>query len=238
VRLLLIRHGQTPHNVAGALDTAFPGAGLTGLGHRQAEAVPRALAGEPLAGVYASPLVRTQLTAAPLATERGLDAVVRDGLEEISAGDLELRSDEEAVRAYHACLGAWLRGDLDHALPGGGTGHQFLQRYGAAIAAIAARHGDATVAVFSHGAAIRVFTALATGLPGEEAADLRLLNTGMAVLEGDPSAGWALTRWRSEPLGGADLADETAHDVTGEAADEAIDEATEVAEESSGVSGG
>jgi broad specificity phosphatase PhoE len=226
VRLLLVRHGQTPHNVGGALDTAFPGAGLTDLGHRQASAVPVALGDERIVGVYASRLVRTQLTASPLATARGLDVVVREGLEEISAGDLELRTDEEAVRAYIGCLVEWLHGDLDRTLPGGWTGHEFLERYTTAVTDIAGRHGDdETVAIFSHGAAIRMFTSLAARVPTDQAADLRLMNTGMAVLDGDPSAGWSLTSWRSEPLGGVDLEDEAAHDVTGEAPDEAADEA-------------
>ena len=34
MRLLLIRHGQTPSNVLGLLDTAVPGPGLTDLGDR------------------------------------------------------------------------------------------------------------------------------------------------------------------------------------------------------------
>ncbi|BCW50626.1 hypothetical protein StoSoilB13_29680 (plasmid) [Arthrobacter sp. StoSoilB13] len=46
MKLLLIRHGQTPGNVAGQLDTAFPGPGLTELGERQAAALPEALADE------------------------------------------------------------------------------------------------------------------------------------------------------------------------------------------------
>ena len=71
MRLLLIRHAQTPYNITGALDTAYPGAELTELGQRQARALPGgldqvltagSLPGVPLAGIYASPLVRTQLT--------------------------------------------------------------------------------------------------------------------------------------------------------------------------------
>jgi probable phosphoglycerate mutase len=221
VRLLLVRHGQTPHNVAGALDTAYPGAGLTDLGRRQAEALPAALEDETIAAVHASPLVRTQLTAAPLAAARGLDVDVRPGLEEVAAGDLEMRADEDAVRAYLGCLADWMQGRLDRAMPGGSTGREFLDRYSAAVTRIAAGHGASdAVVVVSHGAAIRVFTAYAAGLDGEEAADLRLRNTGMAVLEGDPSAGWSLVSWHTEPLGGAALEDGAAHDVTGEAAEE------------------
>lgn len=67
MRLLLIRHGQTPANVRGELATARPGPGLTALGRRQALAIPDAVAGEQIAAIYVSPLVRTGETAAPLA---------------------------------------------------------------------------------------------------------------------------------------------------------------------------
>jgi broad specificity phosphatase PhoE len=226
VRLLLIRHGQTPSNVAGALDTAFPGAGLTPLGQAQAQAVPAALADERVAAVYASRLVRTQLTAEPLAAARGLDVEVRDGLEEVPAGDLELRSDEESVHVYAATLRSWMRGDLERRVPGGPTGREFLTRYDDAVRAVLSGHApDDTVAVFSHGAAIRAYTALAARLSADVATELRIMNTAMGVLEGSPAAGWQLTRWSGEPLGGLGLGDALAHDVTGESTDEATPEA-------------
>lgn len=225
MRLLLIRHGQTPHNVAGAIDTAFPGADLTALGRAQAAALPEALVKEDIAGIHASRLVRTQLTAAPLARVRGLDVQVREGLEEISAGELELRTDRDAVQAYAGCVANWMRRELDHRLPGGATGHDFYSRFDAAVRAIADEHGpEDTVAVFSHGAAIRVFTTLAAGLSPSEATDLSIMNTGMSLLEGHPTRGWELVSWASEPLGGLDLEDVSAHDVTGERAEEAIHE--------------
>lgn len=222
MRLLLIRHGQTPNNVAGALDTGFPGAGLTPLGQAQAAAVPGALVDVEVAGLYASPLVRTQLTAGPLAAERGLEVVVRPGLEEISAGDHEMRADEEAVTAYVECVAAWMAGELDRSLPGGSTGHAFWERYDTAVRSVAARHApDDTVALVSHGAAIRCFTTLAARLDVDTAYGLHLGNTGMGVLRGDPDGGWELEEWHSDPLGGTALLDATAHDVTGESAAEA-----------------
>ncbi|MGI3782254.1 MAG: histidine phosphatase family protein [Janthinobacterium lividum] len=222
MRLLLIRHGQTPANVLGALDTAVPGLELTGLGRAQAAAVPDALADERLDSVHATRLVRTQLTAAPLGAVRHLPVQVSPGLEEVSAGDLEMRSDPEAVAGYVDCLAAWMAGDLDRAMPGGPDGQAFWRRYDGAITAIAAQHGpDATAAVVSHGAAIRVFTALATRMPVEQAYELRLANTGMAALEGDPGTGWHLRSWQADPLGGTSLLDVAASDVTGDSADDA-----------------
>lgn len=225
MRLLLIRHGQTPNNVTGALDTAFPGAGLTDLGHTQAAAVPAALADEDISAVYASPLVRTQLTGSPLAVERGIDVRVRDGLEEIAAGSFEMRSDREAVEAYLGGLSAWLHRDLDHALPGGTTGHDFMGRYDLAVRGIAEQHGrHDTVALFSHGAAIRAYAALVADLGADDVEGMWINNTGMILLEGHPTEGWGLVHWTGEPLGGAHLAGVRAHDVTGEAIDEELDD--------------
>jgi len=227
VRLLLIRHGQTPNNVAGAMDTAFPGAGLTTLGHAQADAIPAALAHEDVAGVYASVLVRTQLTAAPLARTLGVEVEVREGLEEIQAGDNEMATDKEAVRTYVETVEAWGRGDLDRMMPGGHDGRSFFDRYDDALRSIAVTHEpDDTLAVFSHGAAIRLYSAVRSrDTDTAEAIGQRLANTGLVILEGDPDHGYELIHWRDEPLGGAQLLDTAAHDVTGDSAEEAVAEA-------------
>ena len=227
MRLYLIRHGQTPANVAGELDTAPPGAALTDLGRAQAAALVGVLAEEPVAGVYASPLRRTQLTAAPLAASLGVQVRVQAGLEEVRAADFEMRTDEEAVSAYLGCLAGWILGDLDREMPGGHDGHAFLERYDAAVRAIARRHRDGETAVaFSHGAAIRSWTAVrATGIDRQTVSERRIMNTGAVVLEGDSASGWRVVRWSGEPLGGAQLADRAAHDVTGDSAEVALAEA-------------
>src|SRR5690606_6879954 len=97
MRLLLIRHRQTPSNGGGPLPPAAPGPGLTSRGHRQAEAVPAALAEEEISGIYVSGLLRTHLTAAPLADALGMTPSRHGGLDEISAGDMEGRTDPGAV---------------------------------------------------------------------------------------------------------------------------------------------
>ncbi|MEO9322817.1 histidine phosphatase family protein [Nocardioides sp. C4-1] len=212
MRIHLLRHGQTPHNVAGALDTARPGAGLTELGQQQARAVVPALDGEPVDAVFCSPLVRTRLTAQPLADHRGLAVTEVEGLEEISAGDHELETSAEAIGAYDANLDAWMAGDLNHTLPGGADGHAFLARYDAALrAVVAATPSGGTAVVVSHGAAIRAYLVLRLGAP-----DRRLANTARAVLDGDPDTGWTMTSWTGDPVGGSHLRDDRAHDVTGE----------------------
>ncbi|KUM39400.1 histidine phosphatase family protein [Arthrobacter sp. EPSL27] len=217
MRLLLIRHGQTPGNVLGQLDTAHPGPGLTELGERQAAALARSLANEQVDLLYASTLIRTQITAAPLASARSLTVEVLEGLHEIEAGSLEKLTDKESHLRYLGTVFGWAAGELHRRMPAGPSGHDFFERYDASIARIAAAAGNAgTVAVVSHGAAIRVWTGLRAGnVEADFAARHVLANTGIVALEGDPDAGWRLIHWDGSPVGGLALADPTAEDPTG-----------------------
>lgn len=196
MRLLLVRHGQTPSNVDYLLDTAVPGPGLTELGAQQAAALPRALAGEDIEALYVSTLVRTQLTAAPLAAARGLRAIVRDGIREISAGDLEMVPGDTGQGAlYMSTAFAWAAGDVERRMPGGENGVEFLGRYDAVVAEAAAS-GARTVVLVSHGAAIRTWAAARAGnVDVAFAAGHRLANTGTVILEGSPADGWKALDW-------------------------------------------
>lgn len=214
MRLHLLRHGQTHANVAGALDTDFPGLDLTDLGQQQARAIIRALADADIDTIATSTLVRTSQTALALANAVGLTATEHPGLREVSAGDFEMLSDQRSVHGYLETIAAWLDGDLNREMPGGETGTAFLQRYDAAIAEVC--HQDVSSAlVVSHGAAIRTWvTHRAAGehAPVHEG----LHNTGCITLEGTPTDGWVIVSWQREPIGGAWLDDESAADPTGD----------------------
>jgi broad specificity phosphatase PhoE len=216
MRFQLIRHGQTPSNVAGQLDTAYPGAGLTPLGHRQARALPQVFAEGQLQSIYASRLNRTQLTARPLSESSGQRLQVIDGLEEISAGTLEMLADEPSHHAYATCLYTWMHGDWEQKMPGGPSGYDFIERYSKALETIArAQDYSGTAAVFSHGAAIRVFSAWATRMAPADASELFIENTGGALLELGIGGRWSLDRWDPKPLGGDFVRDVLTEDVTG-----------------------
>lgn len=219
MKLLLIRHGQTPGNVLGQLDTAHPGPGLTELGERQAEAMARSLANEPIGALYASTLIRTQITAAPLGRLHSLDVEVLEGLHEIEAGSLEKLTDHEAYKRYMGTVFSWAAGDLDRRMPAGPDGHTFFDRFDAAIRRVVDRALDQqheAAAVVSHGAAIRTWAGRrAEDADHEFAARHVLANTGIVALEGDPDSGWKLIHWDGSPVGGLALADATAGDPTG-----------------------
>ena len=161
-RLILVRHGQTPSNVHGLLDTGAPGPGLTALGREQAAALVDVLAGERIDRVVASPLARTVETATPLAGERGLPLGRDAGLREVLAGDLEMLADRASIRTYLETVFAWAGGDLTARIPGDPeTGSGFLARYDAAVEA--AMEGADTVVCVSHGAAIRTWAVARSG---------------------------------------------------------------------------
>ncbi len=211
MRLVLIRHGQTPSNVLGLLDTVPPGPGLTELGLGQAAAVPETVAGEPIELIYASTAARAQLTAAPLAAARGLEIRVRDGLREIAAGGWEMLGDDESVHGYLRLIGGWMAGRLDERSPGpnGESGREVVERFDEVIAEIAAT-GAAGAAVVAHGAVNRLWASLrAENLDDEFGATHALRNTGIVVLSGDLSRGWTAVSWTGselDGLGGADRA--------------------------------
>lgn len=216
MRLLLIRHGQTPDNARGALGATVPGPGLTNLGREQAAAVPDALADEAIEAIYVSTMLRTHETAAPLAEALGMTPTVLPGLREISAGSLEQRSDPDAIRLYMGTIFSWAD-DMNARIPGAENGHEFFARYDGAIGEIASRH-DGTVAVVSHGAAIRTWASWACRNVGAEFSRVNHLeNTAVVILEGSPEDGWVARQWADAPLGGAELEDATAPDPMGEA---------------------
>jgi len=216
VRLLLMRHGQTHANVSGELDTAHPGVDLTDLGRAQAVAASRALADEPLDAIYVSSRVRTHQTAAPTAEARGIAPTHLEGLEEIAAGDFEMRNDHDAVAGYIGAVATWIEGDLTHRMPGGETGEEFLARFDAAVATIAEAGHDAALVV-SHGAALRTWVSTRMQPhPDAPPATQPLHNTALIVLEGDVEAGWRMVSWQGHPVGGELLEDPTAEDPTGD----------------------
>jgi probable phosphoglycerate mutase len=195
MRLYLVRHGETHANVARQLDTAVPGLDLTEAGHEQARALADRLRGEDLGAIYVSDLVRTHQTAQPLASVLGLGLVVLPGLREIQAGDYEMSTE---WGPFIDAVQRW-RDDPEHAIPGGDSGLGFMARYEAAIRRIAGDGHESAVAV-SHGAAMRVWTAAASGLDPSFFEARRVDNTLVVTMEGDPDAGWRLLAWGDEPI--------------------------------------
>ncbi|GAA1343577.1 histidine phosphatase family protein [Arthrobacter roseus] len=197
MRLILIRHGQTPNNVLQLLDTAVPGPGLTDIGLEQAAAIPEALVDERIDALFASNQTRAQLTAGPLAAARGLKLQIRDGLREIGGGDLEMAGDSDSHRRYLEPVFGWATGKLDRRVPGGPDGHETLGRFDAVVQE-ALDGGHDAVAMVSHGAMIRAWAAArALNIQADFAAQSWLGNTGVIILEHVMDQ-WVVASWMGE----------------------------------------
>ncbi|MBY4010427.1 histidine phosphatase family protein [Rhodococcus fascians] len=198
-KLILVRHGQTVSNVAKKLDTAPPGAELTELGHRQAEAYAQTRLGNTPAVLVSSIALRAKQTAGYVERGTGVPLVVTDGIQETSAGELEDRDDPEAHRLFTEIFYRWHTGDLDAAAPGGESGRAVLARYVPVLDELRGQYlGDDTagdVVVVSHGAAIRLVAAALTGVDGTFAADNHLDNTQTIELLPLLDGGWACAKW-------------------------------------------
>jgi broad specificity phosphatase PhoE len=205
MRLVLIRHGQTPANVDGILESTVPGPGLTTLGSQQAEQLVEGLRDQPLDAIYVSTMVRTHLTAAPLASARDVVPVERAGLREIAAGDVEGRSDEASVHQYVSTLFAWCGGDLDVRMPGAQDGHEVIARFDEVVTEVEQAGHDA-VALVSHGAVIRAWCAVRTeNIDLAFVTDHYVTNTGVVIVDGSSDDGWTVTSWLGEGVAEAAL---------------------------------
>lgn len=196
MRLILIRHGQTPANVAGILESTVPGPGLTALGDDEAAVLPTTLADEKIQAIFASTQVRSQLTAAPLSEKLGISVEVRGGIREIDSGDLEGRTDRPSIISYVTTFLRWVGGELDVRMPGAEDGREALARYDGVVAEAEALGHD-TVAFVSHGAIIRAWVGCRTSdLSVEFLQHHYVMNTGYVILTGSTRDGWNVESWQ------------------------------------------
>ncbi|HVQ84139.1 MAG TPA: histidine phosphatase family protein [Mycobacterium sp.] len=197
-RLVLLRHGQSYGNVERRLDTRPPGAELTPLGRDQALAFARS--SERPAMLAHSVAIRASQTAAVIGGEVEMAALEVAGIHEVQVGELEDRSDDQAVAEFNAIYERWHHGELDVPLPGGETGNDVLDRYVPVLTELRMRYLDdgdwnGDIVVVSHGAAIRLASATLAGVDGNFALDNHLDNAESVVLAPITDGRWSCLRW-------------------------------------------
>ena len=192
-----IRHAESTANAEHIIDTSVPGPDITALGEGQAAAVANELSANRYDGIYASTMVRTQETAAPLAQTLGEPVTVLAGLREIEAGDNE--GLPEASARPHLALQAWLSGDRTARIPGAINGEEFEARFSDSVKTIY-DSGKTNPVVFSHGEAITYWVLMNVKNPDMRLVAPQLPNTGHVVVTGNPTDGWTLNNWDGTPV--------------------------------------
>ena len=198
-RLVLVRHGQSVGNVDRRLDTRPPGSELTPLGRDQARAFARDGMSRPGLLLH-SVATRAAQTAAEISAEVDVPASEVTGIHEVQVGELENRSDDDAVAEFDAIYKRWHEGERDVPLPGGETGNQVLDRYLPVVADLRMRYLDndewtGDIVVVSHGAAIRLTAAVLAGVESSFVLDHHLKNTEAVVLAPVTDGRWSCVQW-------------------------------------------
>lgn len=110
-----------------------------------------------------------------------------EGVKEISAGDFEMRNDEDAHESYHRVLGAWLQGNVGVPVPGGFTGQEILDEYVPQVIEVMRAAGECDVVLVSHGAVIRFVARFLGAVDPEWAFSGYLANTHFVVVDIPPN---------------------------------------------------
>ena len=152
----LVRHGRTILNrdvrCRGRLEVP-----LDEVGRSEAIAAGRALASEPIAAVYSSPLGRALEVGTAIATAGGLrEVVAHPDLVNLDYGRWEGLTDREAEELDPSAWARYLAAPEVAACPGGEALASAADRVVAAFLDIAERHPGETVAAVSHGVMVRL----------------------------------------------------------------------------------
>ena len=162
-RVFLLRHGQTDWNaerrLQGHLDMP-----LNAVGRWQAEQLGQALAGEGIAAIYSSDLLRAQQTAQPLAHRLALPVQADPALRERHFGRLEGLSYAEIDQRFPDDARGWRLREPGFAPGGGETLTAFFERAVAAVTRLAAPHAGQAIALFTHGGVLDCLHRAATGV--------------------------------------------------------------------------
>lgn len=177
--LYLVRHGETEANRAG-LALGRADVPLNERGRQQARCLADALAGEPFAAVYTSPLKRAQQTAEAIAASHGLSPVSDEGLIEMDIGELDGLTFTEIRERYPGLLERWASPEGQAtALFGSESLADVRERAWQMFAAFGQRHKDESVCAVTHNF---VILSVLTRALGMELAHFRRLRHGAAAI--------------------------------------------------------
>ncbi len=164
-RLYIIRHAEAEGNLYRRCHGQYDGK-ITENGHEQIALLRGRCADLQVDALYSSDLSRTRATAGALARP-GLALNTRPGLREIGLGVWEDMPWGQVTREYPEQYEAFSRG-FGFKLKGAETCERVRERMLNEVSAIAAAHPGKTVAVVSHGMAIRLLLCALAGLPIED----------------------------------------------------------------------
>lgn len=154
-KVYLIRHGETDYNRDGRLQGALP-VPLNDNGRVQAQALGLHLKRQSIEAIFTSPLSRAQETADLIGQILNASIVADKRLQEINFGQFEGLTHAQIEEEYEDEYRMWNAGDMLYAVPGGESRRSVQSRMTQAWEDITSQNGYDTVAIVSHGAALKI----------------------------------------------------------------------------------
>ena len=149
-QLILVRHGETLHNVAG-IAQGWGDSELSERGARQVAALGERLISYKPDAIYSSPLQRALTTAQAISDSTGLEVNVIDELREMNYGAWEGRSFLDVRKTDEASYRKWIA-EEDFACPEGESHNGVLARMRHAFDQVRTKRP----VIVTHGTAIRI----------------------------------------------------------------------------------
>lgn len=182
-KLYLIRHAEAEGNLYRRIHGQYDSL-VTDNGYRQIAALQERFEDIQIDAVYSSDLSRTMTTAKAICEPKGLELHTRPDLREISMGEWEDRTWGEVDLTDHESMQLFVHSDPSWRVQGSESFEELRNRVSSALLDIADKHAGQSVAVFSHGTAIRYSCAKLLGLSLEESRTLgHSDNTAVTLLE-------------------------------------------------------
>lgn len=184
-KVYLIRHGEAVGNVTHVFQ-GLSDLPLTDNGRQQAELCGERMAKIHLDKIYASHMSRAQDTAKAIASRQGLSVLTEPGVVEINGGDWEGCYWPDMPKKYPKEIYLWDHNVYRLEIPNGETIKHVCERMRDTVRRLAQENEGKTIAVVSHGGAIRCLMQSAMHLDPDEMDKLPWCdNTSVTLVEYD-----------------------------------------------------
>lgn len=185
ITVYLIRHAEAEGNIAEIFQGRTNG-GITEKGYRQLKDLSERFKDIPIEAVYSSPLKRTMETAKAVNKYHNFDIIKNDGLMEINGGDFEGVLWCDLPKRFPEAFDLWTKRHHDFKINNGESMVEVYDRMKKTITQIVADNKGKTIAIVSHGCAIRNFLCYANKMPFDKLDSIEWSdNTGVCKFEFD-----------------------------------------------------
>ncbi len=169
--IYIVRHGQSLGNLKGGFagHTDYP---LSELGHKQARLSADFLKDEHIEAVISSPLSRAMQTAAPFASDRGIEIIPNEKFIEMNFGEWEGMAIQEVEEKYDGAFTVWKTEMYKTVCPGGESTVECYNRAVSALKEIAKEYDGHDILITTHGAVIKCLCCFLHGMPIEKLQDI------------------------------------------------------------------